>query len=80
MQKDRDRQDGGQVLVDFDDACDLLNTDRDEDILKAGVSRQCWTRTPANVKFFHQLLQEFFAARRLAEQPGPRTGARRVAG
>lgn len=65
--------DGAQIRIDFDDACDLLKQDRDEDILKAGVALNVLDEDVAEgeILFFHQLLQEFFAARKLAQQPNP---------
>lgn len=60
-----------QVRVDYDDACDLLETERDADILRAGVALNVLDEQGDDILFFHQLLQEFFAARQLADQPQP---------
>ncbi len=64
---------GAQVRIDYDDACDLVNHDHAENILKAGVALNLLDENIAReeIAFFHQLLQEFFAARRLARQPDP---------
>ena len=76
MQEKGLETEGAQVRIDYDDACDLLDHDRDEDILKAGVALNVLDEdiTQSEIAFFHQLLQEFFAARQLADQPQP--GAR----
>jgi len=70
MQSNRNTTEGGQIRVDYDTACDLLDHDRDEDILRAGVALNVLDEDTAReeVLFFHQLLQEFFAARKLATQ------------
>ncbi|MCK6576931.1 MAG: SUMF1/EgtB/PvdO family nonheme iron enzyme [Anaerolineae bacterium] len=62
---------GAQVRIDYDDACDLLAHPRSEDILKAGIALNVLDEdiTQYEIAFFHQLLQEFFAARQLAENP-----------
>jgi formylglycine-generating enzyme required for sulfatase activity len=64
---------GAQIRIDYDEACARLNHARDTDILKAGVALNVLDEdiTQGEILFFHQLLQEFFAARRLAEQPKP---------
>jgi formylglycine-generating enzyme required for sulfatase activity len=64
---------GAQIRIDYDEACARLNHTRDRDILKAGVALNVLDEdiTQGEILFFHQLLQEFFAARRLAEQPKP---------
>ena len=73
MQEQGLETEGAQVRIDYDDACDLLEHDRDEDILKAGVSLNVLDEdiTLYEIAFFHQLLQEFFAARKLAQNPAP---------
>lgn len=64
---------GAQVRIDYDDACLQLAHDRARDIIKAGVALNVLDRDVAQyeIAFFHQLLQEFFAARRLAKEPNP---------
>ncbi len=61
---------GAQVSINYDDACDLIG---DESILEAGESLSVLDRDVAQeeILFFHQLLQEYFAARRLAQNPDP---------
>jgi len=61
---------GAQVRIGYDDACDLAG---DESILKAGEAISVLDRDVAQeeILFLHQLLQEFFAARRLARNPDP---------
>jgi formylglycine-generating enzyme required for sulfatase activity len=72
MQSDVDASDSGQVLVNRKTARKLLASDRDRDILKAGVSLAVLDEDSVrNIKFFHQLIQEFFAARQLAQHPNP---------
>jgi len=65
--------DGAQIRLDYDAACDLLASERDADILKVGVALNVLDEDVARqeVLFFHQLLQEFFAARKLAQAPDP---------
>jgi formylglycine-generating enzyme required for sulfatase activity len=67
------KTEGAQVRIDYDDACRQLAHDRAKDIIKAGVALNVLDRDVAQyeIAFFHQLLQEFFAARRLAKEPNP---------
>ena len=60
-----------QVRIQYDAACDLLKHERDADILKAGVALNVLDEElqKSEILFFHQLLQEFFAARQLAKYP-----------
>ena len=64
---------GAQVRIDYDDACEQLAHERAEEILKAGISLNVLDKDVAEfeISFFHQLLQEYFAARRLAREPKP---------
>lgn len=73
MQEKGLETEGAQVRIDYDDACDLLAHERNEDILKAGIALSVLDEdvTQYEIAFFHQLLQEFFAARRLAQTPNP---------
>jgi len=73
MQEKGLETEGAQVRIDYDDACDLLAHDRSEDILRAGVALSVLDEDISRyeIAFFHQLLQEFFAARRLAQEPNP---------
>ncbi len=73
MQTRRKATDGAQIRIDFEDACDLLEDGHDEDILRAGLALNVLDEdaTREEILFFHQLLQEYFAARKLAGQPDP---------
>jgi formylglycine-generating enzyme required for sulfatase activity len=64
---------GAQVRIDYGDACDLIAHAQAEDILKAGIALNTLDKdvTQYEITFFHQLLQEYFAARRLAKEPKP---------
>ena len=71
MQQRFGGSDGKQVMVALDDALALLDHPRAEDLLKAGEQLAVLDeeRRTDQVRFFHQLLQEYFAARQLAQQP-----------
>lgn len=73
MQQRHSEGGGAQVRIAYDDACDLLAHDRAEDILSAGNALALLDEDVAReeIVFFHQLLQEYFAARRLARDPDP---------
>lgn len=73
MQAQGIETEGALVRIDYGDACDLLDHDRHEDILKAGVALSVLDEDVGRyeILFFHQLLQEYFAARELAEHPDP---------
>ena len=60
-----------QVSIDLDDALDLLDHERDEDIVRAGVALSVLDEVTAQdeLLFVHQLTQEYFAGRRLAVNP-----------
>jgi formylglycine-generating enzyme required for sulfatase activity len=64
---------GAQVRIDYDEACDQLAHAQAENILKAGIALNVLDKdvTQYEISFFHQLLQEYFAARRLAKEPKP---------
>ncbi|HKF48288.1 MAG TPA: SUMF1/EgtB/PvdO family nonheme iron enzyme [Terracidiphilus sp.] len=64
---------GAQMRIAYRDACGHLGSERPKDILKAGVALHVLDEDAGHdeVLFFHQLLQEFFAARRLALDPRP---------
>jgi formylglycine-generating enzyme required for sulfatase activity len=63
--------DGKQVMLMLDEALAQLNHARAEELLKAGSQLAVLDedRRTDQVRFFHQLLQEYFAARQLAAQP-----------
>ncbi|MBL8425742.1 MAG: SUMF1/EgtB/PvdO family nonheme iron enzyme [Candidatus Accumulibacter phosphatis] len=75
MQERFGGSDGKQVMVTLDEALAHLNHARAEDLLKAGTQLAVLDeeRRTDQVRFFHQLLQEYFAARQLAAQPAPAT-------
>ncbi len=60
-----------QVRIAYDDACDLLPPGCAAQLLKAGVALNVLDEDKDVVLFFHQLLQEYFAARQLAKAPDP---------
>jgi formylglycine-generating enzyme required for sulfatase activity len=63
----------GQVRIRYDEAVTLLDHPRAEDILRAGVALLVLERDLRRdrVLYRHQLLQEYFAARYLAQAPQP---------
>lgn len=69
MQTNQAATDAAQVLVSFDEACRLLDHKNDEQIIKAGISLGILDEELLNIKFTHQLWQEYFAARKLAREP-----------
>ncbi len=77
MQQKGLETEGAQVRIDFDDACDVLAHGHSgalaEALLKAGIALNVLDKDVAQyeITFFHQLLQEYFAARRLAREPNP---------
>jgi len=73
MQERSGGSEGKQVMVTLDEALAHLNHARAEDLLKAGAQLAVLDeeRRTDQVRFFHQLLQEYFAARQLAAQPAP---------
>lgn len=64
---------GAQVRIDYDEACAQVSHELAEDILKAGIALNVLDKDPAQdeILFYHQLLQEYFAARRLSKEPKP---------
>jgi hypothetical protein len=73
MQERSGGSDGKQVMVTLDEALAHLNHARAEDLLQAGTQLAVLDeeRKTDRVRFSHQLLQEYFAARQLAAQPAP---------
>lgn len=69
MQKKGPKTEAAQVRIGYDDACALVG----EQVLQAGEALNLLDRDVAQeeIFFFHQLLQEYFAARRLAKAPDP---------
>jgi len=62
-----------QVRVEYDTALELIDHPRDADIVKAGLDLAVLDEDVGReeITYFHQLLQEYFAARALAEAPDP---------
>jgi len=62
-----------QVRVDLDTAIELIAHERGEDIVKAGLDLAVLDEDVGweEVQYFHQLLQEYFAARWLTDEPSP---------
>ncbi len=71
MQRQHSSSDAAQVRIPRDDALGLLNHERDEEILAAGVALGVLDEDPGpeDVLYVHQLMQEYFAARQLAAKP-----------
>ena len=70
LQQQRGTEDKSQVRIDYDAALDVLSEVPDElkdSLLKAAVDLQILDLPGDDVLFVHQLLQEYFAARHLAE-------------
>lgn len=68
MQVAKRGEDKGSVVVDYDTAVDLLNglARLAESSLQVGLDTGILDEREQAIGFFHQLLQEFFAARQLA--------------
>jgi len=62
-----------QVRVDYRTACRLVAHDRADEILAAGIALGMLDKDfdGDEILFSHQLLQEYFAARKLAKAPDP---------
>jgi formylglycine-generating enzyme required for sulfatase activity len=62
-----------QVRVGFGRACELLDTEDAEKIIRAGEALGVLVEDvdTDDVLFFHQLIQEYFAARALSAKPSP---------
>ncbi|MEQ1815170.1 MAG: SUMF1/EgtB/PvdO family nonheme iron enzyme [Nitrosomonas sp.] len=70
LQQQRGTEDKSQVRIDYDAALDVLSEVPDElkdPLLKAAADLQILDLPGDDVLFVHQLLQEYFAARHLAE-------------
>lgn len=70
LQERREGSEAAQVRAPLDDALRLLGPNRPEDVLNAGVALQVLEddRPRDEVLFLHQLLQEYFAARKVASE------------
>jgi len=62
-----------QVRIDYDAALELIDHPRDEAIVKAGLDLAVLDEDLGReeITYFHQLLQEYFAARELVASPNP---------
>jgi len=73
MQAGAAKGDQGQVRLDYDRALALMDHDRAEDIVRAGLATSILDEDPSTQELLyrHQLVQEYFAARHLAREPDP---------
>lgn len=73
MQQSGQQKENKQVSIALYEALDLIANERAEKILEAGVAITVLDQDIGadEVKYYHQLLQEYFAGRRLAEEPKP---------
>lgn len=73
MQRQNNAQESGQVKIDYDQALELLDHPSNEEILKAGIAMDVLEQDleEDQVYYIHQLVQEYFAAQQLAENPEP---------
>lgn len=73
MQDSRAAVDRSQVRIAIDEALRLLDDPNDEAILAAGAALAVLDEDQAveEIRYVHQLLQEYFAARVLAKSPQP---------
>jgi formylglycine-generating enzyme required for sulfatase activity/V8-like Glu-specific endopeptidase len=73
MQQKRKELDMSHVRIGYEEALTLLNDKHSEDIIRAGVALGVLEddQERDEVLFAHQLLQEYFAARKLAIEPNP---------
>ena len=77
MQDGRDSQDAGQVRILEREAISLLDHPQARDIIQAGIQLSILDKEIATreLTFTHQLIQEYFAARLLAQNPDPTKAA-----
>jgi formylglycine-generating enzyme required for sulfatase activity len=73
MQENGVKRESIQVRVERDEVSLLIGSEYVDGILRAGLSLNILDEFVADdeIVFFHQLLQEYFAARRLAREPKP---------
>ena len=68
-------QDGGLVSLPRREVTRLLKVDKPSDVIRLGRQLNILTEEAGqkgrNIRFAHQLIQEYFAARRLAQTPEP---------
>jgi formylglycine-generating enzyme required for sulfatase activity len=73
MQQSSERKENKQISIGFEQALELIGTGNPEKIIEGGVSISVLDQDVSadEVKYHHQLLQEYFAGRRLATDPKP---------
>ena len=73
MQRQRAANEASQIRIDIDDALDLLDHERAREMVDAGLALGVLDEDLAREEllYAHQLLQEYFAAQRLAAAPDP---------
>ncbi|MCP4428936.1 MAG: SUMF1/EgtB/PvdO family nonheme iron enzyme, partial [Chloroflexi bacterium] len=71
MQDGRQSEEGGQVRIPERTAVQLINQPHARDLIAAGIQLNVLDKDLARreLLFFHQLIQEYFAARKLAQNP-----------
>jgi len=77
MQDGRQSGEGGQVRIAERTAIKLIDSPQARDLIAAGIQLNVLDKDLARreLLFFHQLIQEYFAARALAENPEPERAA-----
>ena len=72
MQVRKMRGDASLVHISYDEAAEIVGPELIDDVLRAGAAltliHESWDRD--EIMFFHQLMQEYFAARYVAAHPG----------
>ena len=73
MQEGRLSDEAGQVRIPEQNALELLEHPAAEEIIAAGIQLNVLDKdlTKLEITYLHQLLQEYFAARQLVQQPDP---------
>jgi hypothetical protein len=73
MQKRRSVHESGQLRINYDEALSAIDDPHAKDILKAGAAFGVLEEDLGRdeILFIHQLVQEYFAARKLAREPNP---------
>jgi formylglycine-generating enzyme required for sulfatase activity len=72
MQRKGVESESAQIRISWDDAARLIDHDRAKEMITAALRMNILDRDKRqeeDLAFYHQLLQEYFAARRLARQP-----------
>jgi formylglycine-generating enzyme required for sulfatase activity len=71
MQRSGQRKENKQVSIGLEQAMGLLGSEKPEKMIEGGVAISVLEQDTATevVKYHHQLLQEYFAGRRLAREP-----------